>query len=76
MKPQTKGHTMKTGIKNLDTLFEMMKNDDETLADWDKLPTFGGPEMDDTIETWSWDATRMIVGTCSDDIAIVEREDI
>jgi len=61
--------------KNLNELFEMMKNDDQSLPNWDWLPTFGGPDIEHTVEIWSWDATRKIVGTCSDDIEIVDRDD-
>ena len=38
-----------------------------------ELPTFGGPDVEDTLEVWSWDAERLIVGTCSDDFEIVQR---
>jgi len=43
--------------------------------DWSSLPTFGGDEPADTREVWSWDATRLLVGTCADDLRIVERAD-
>ena len=59
--------------KNLDELFAMMKNNDECLPSWDSLPTFGGPDIQHTVEVWSWDETRKIVGTCSEDIEIVNR---
>lgn len=62
--------------KNLNELFEMMQNNDPDLPEWDSLPTFGGPDIQDTIEIWSWDSTQKIVGTCSDDIEIVDRDDI
>jgi len=42
-------------------------------CDWTSLPTFGGAEPKDTTGIWSWDETRMIVGTCADDIKIVRR---
>ena len=38
------------------------------------LPTFGGVEPADTSGVWSWDADRLLVGTCADDLEIVERE--
>lgn len=62
--------------ETLDELYEMMKNDDPNLPEWDSLPTFGGPDIDNTTGIWSWDETRKIVGTCSDDIKIVDRDDI
>ncbi len=64
-----------TSPKNLNELFDMMQNDDPSLPSWDSLPTFGGPEIDDTTGVWSWDETRKIVGTCSSDIEIVDRDD-
>lgn len=64
-------------ITNLDDLFCAMKAGDTNTMDGDEfsadLPTFGGDEPADTREVWSWDATRMIVGTCADDLAIVSR---
>jgi hypothetical protein len=62
--------------KNLNELFEMMQDDDESLPSWDSLPTFGGPDIKHTTKIWSWDATRKIVGTCAYDIEIVDRDDI
>ena len=41
--------------------------------DWTSLPVFGGPEPDNTIEVWSWDAQRLLVGTHQGDLEIVER---
>ena len=81
---------MKT-YRDLETLLEDMKNDhgDERnelndefmpggkfgLGDWDNLPTFGGPAITEDA-VWSWDATRKIVGTCPDDVEIIDRDDI
>ena len=42
-------------------------------ADWDSLPVFGGGEPHDTRGVWSWDETRLIAGTCGQDLQIVER---
>lgn len=55
----------------LDVLTEM---DDSRDVDMTSLPTFGGTEPNSTLGVWSWDATRMIVGTGSD-YEIVERDD-
>ena len=60
------------------------ENLEELLADlrllpalsWDKLPTFGGTEPGDTTEIWSWDAERLLVGTCRDDLEIIDREEL
>jgi len=38
------------------------------------LPTFGGTDAADD-EVWSWDDTRILVGTCIDDMVIEDRED-
>ena len=37
------------------------------------LPTYGGDTPDDTREVWSWDAGRLLVGTCASDLEIVAR---
>ncbi len=40
------------------------------------LPTFGGDYWGpppSTIEVWSWDKSRMLVGTCADDLEIISR---
>ncbi|MCP4661006.1 MAG: hypothetical protein GY856_36860 [bacterium] len=63
---------------DLDTLCEWMREGDarccDAHGDWDtSLPTFGGEEPADTAEIWSWDETRLIVGTCADDLEIVDR---
>jgi hypothetical protein len=71
---QTREDQMKP--RNLDQLFEMMKNDEPSLPPWDALPTFGGPDIQHTALIWSWDVTRKIIGTGSFDIQIVDRDDI
>ena len=60
---------------SLDELLGLMLANDERLGDWTSLPTFGGEDPASTHEVWSWDATRMIMGTCEDDIQIVSREE-
>ena len=58
-------------MKNeLDKLFEALKCGDVDLTD--SLPFFG-PHPKDTMEVWSWDETRMIVGSCVYDLRIVAR---
>ena len=62
---------------NLDELFEAMRENDPRTLDrheqWSSnLPTFGGADMDD-LGVWSWDETRMICGTCGDDLKILPR---
>lgn len=60
-------------ITTLDDLYNAMRAGQIT-ADWDNLPTFGGADIDDTHGVWSWDADRMIVGTCADDLEVVPRQ--
>lgn len=61
-------------ITTLDELYSAMRGGQITQG-WDDLPTFGGADIEDTHGVWSWDARRMIFGTCADDIEIVPRED-
>ena len=69
--------------KNLDQLFDYlvegivwdgapMDSTKSNAIDWTSLPTFGGHELADTSGIWSWDATRMLVGTCVDDLEIID----
>lgn len=64
-------------LKTLDAVYQAMKANDSAVLDhhnqWSSdLPTWGeGPS--DTEGVWSWDAERMIVGTCADDLEIIER---
>jgi hypothetical protein len=44
--------------------------------DWTSLPVFGGDDPQDTQGVWSWDATRLLVGSCSSDLRIVPRSDV
>ena len=62
--------------KNLEELYNQMKEDNPNLPRWDCLPIFSDKPIETTIGVWSWDDTRMIVGTCSYDIEIVPREDL
>ena len=64
-------------IKDLDDLFNKMMYDHPAVMDkgsWSTdLPNFGGERPDDTDGIWSWDEKRMIVGTCNNDLQIIER---
>ena len=56
---------------------------DDTI-DWTSLPVFGGSvPTQASVEAavghsrsslWSWDATRLLVGTCADDLSLLDRE--
>jgi hypothetical protein len=60
-----------TSLEDLRDLFAWIT--DEEAAD---LPTFGGEApVGGTNEVWSWDETRLLVGTCSEDLRIVDRAD-
>ena len=69
-----------TNSTPLDELFALMTADDSSVLDkhgqWrGDLPTFGGDEPNDTSEIWSWDNTRLIVGTCNNDLEIINRNE-
>ena len=58
-------------IDDLDDLLAVVQ--DHAPDELDDLPTFGGVEPEDTSEIWSWDETRLLVGTCCADLEIVNR---
>jgi hypothetical protein len=68
------------GITTLETLRDALINGDGCVTDrrtgdWrTDLPTYGGPEPADTQGVWSWDKHRLLVGTCGDDLEIVDRD--
>lgn len=67
-------------MNSLEEVIAALKTNDARVTDdggWrTDLPTFGGPIPDDTTEVWSWDEERLIVGTCSNDVEIVPRDQI
>jgi hypothetical protein len=68
-----------TEAASLDELLDVLREleDNRELDDIDItfLPTFGGSEPVDTYGIWSWDADRLLVGACIDDMEIVGREE-
>ncbi len=67
-------------FENLEQLRDAMIADDPAVLDrhgqWSSnLPNFGGVEPADTVEVWSWDEGRVLLGTCRDDLSINPRED-
>tara|TARA_B100000745_G_C20070223_1_gene365298 strand:+ start:306 stop:521 length:216 start_codon:yes stop_codon:yes gene_type:complete len=69
-------------MKNLDELLELMISDHPSAMcaqdpeAWSTdLPTFGGEGPACTLGVWSWDETRLLIGTCNDDLEIVRRKD-
>jgi len=76
--PQNPGLAYRCGddsgpIDDLDDLLAVVQ--DHAPDEFDNLPTFGGDEPKDTLEVWSWDAKRLLVGTCLADLEIVDRAD-
>lgn len=68
-------------VKSLDDLYIKMLKDHPSVMDkyenaWSSdLPNFGGEEPDDTEGVWSWDYTRLIVGSSARDLEIITREE-
>jgi len=66
-------------LESLEDLQAAMKDEHPSILDGDDwstdLPTFGGDEPDDTAGVWSWDAERLLVGTCADDLTIYTRDE-
>jgi len=60
-------------MQNLNEVFDAMKTN--AGLNWENLPTWGA-EPEETSQVWSWDNERAIVGTCADDIEIVDRDEI
>lgn len=63
---------------SLDELLEAMRNSDPRVMDdhgqWrTNLPTFGGAEPAPICGVWSWDADRIIYGSCAGDVWILAR---
>ena len=52
------------------------KNCRDPGVDWTDLPTFGGSKPTNTIGVWSWDKTRLLIGTCAEDLQIAARRDM
>lgn len=61
---------------NLNELYAAIKAgdlDDMPEWQWTELPIFGGEEPADTSGVWSWDETRLMVGSCRADFTLVDR---
>lgn len=67
--------TAKIAASSLDELLGVIRNSDVSDEQMVDLPTFGGDEPPSTHGVWSWDETRLIVGTCADDFKIIDRAD-
>jgi hypothetical protein len=65
-----------TQVSNLDELFDLMQANAKQLGDWTDLPVFSDKEVKNPYHIWSWDDTRLIYGTCADDIQIIARTDV
>lgn len=64
-------HPMPRTIQTLDDLLRAIRAGEQALTT--DLPTFGGTDPVDTRGLWSWDATRLLVGSCADDLQILTR---
>lgn len=64
------------GVGDLDALLERAQEIGGGLDYCASMPTFGGATPEDTARVWSWDADRILTGTCADDMEIVDREEV
>lgn len=67
-------------INSLETLRDAMIADHPAVLDhhaqWSTgQMTFGGEAPADTSEVWSWDESRVLAGTCADNLNILSREE-
>jgi len=58
----------------MDILSELERNGE--VYDSSSLPLFGGPDIEDTSEVWSWDEDSVIVGAGFSDWEIVSRAEL
>jgi len=63
-------------VNTLKNLLWALKSDDDCALDWSSLPTFGGPDIEDTTGVWSWDADSVLLTDPSGQLAIWSREDL
>ena len=67
-------------IKSLDDLYKKMLVDHPSTVGRDgmwssDLPNFGGADLAGNDGVWSWDDTRLIIGSFAGDLAIITREE-
>jgi hypothetical protein len=62
-----------TDLDSLLTYLQSLAGRELPEREWTRLPTFGGREPARTAGVWSWDRTRLLVGTCSTDLRLVPR---
>jgi len=65
------GVTVEYHPGSLDQLYRDLKAGNVPLSD--KLPCFGGLEPTNTLEIWSWDNDRLLIGSCVDDLTMWTR---
>lgn len=60
---------------NLDELLAALRAHGNELncREMTHLPTFVGEEPSNTSGVWSWDESRLLVGTCASDLRIEDR---
>jgi len=67
-------------FKTLEDLLQAMRAQDPRCLDrhgqWrSDLPTFGGEAPSSTLGVWSWDESRLIVGSHPGDLEIISRSE-
>ncbi|MFY2560711.1 hypothetical protein ACN469_24115 [Corallococcus terminator] len=70
------GHGESGALDSLDALAEVLRRWGRHLVDlpWTVLPTFGGTTPARTEGVWSWDATRLLVGSEAGALVLCPRE--
>ena len=70
----------RTGFSNLDELMDYLQESEvagwhwhQDPVKWDEMPSFGGDAPAETIECWSWDVERVLVGRHAHDLQIMTR---
>lgn len=70
-----KSNEIVSAATNLEELKEILEQNELHDKTWEELPTFGGEMPFNTGGVWSWDESRVLVGTNSEDLEIMDRDD-
>jgi len=62
-------------MKTLNELKNFLNSTDLEVVDTSSLPTFGGEEVIDTLEVYSWDAENILTTDCNGKFVTQTRED-
>ena len=70
------------GLSSLDELMEYLQESEvagwhwnQDPVKWDEMPSFGGDAPAETMECWSWDEDRVLVGINAHDLQIMTRQE-